>query len=124
VEYVHGTVDRVNGRSSARFTSFIKPWSSALGSTAQIKNVKGYPLDLIYTVIMERTADWFLLHLHGSAEIELGDAMAADSEGAPACATGHGARQRSYLHDLGEQGVSFYSLLVKQMVHGGLAAVA
>jgi hypothetical protein len=58
------------------------------------------------------------------AEAELGDAMAVGGEGAPSCATEHWARERSYLHDLGEQGVSFYSLLAKQTVHGGLAAAA
>jgi hypothetical protein len=72
---------------------------------------------------MQRTAGQFLVRFHGTAETELGDAMAVSGEGAPACATGHGARQRSYLHDLGEQG-SFYSLLAKQTVHGALAVVA
>jgi hypothetical protein len=34
------------------------------------------------------------------------------------------ARQSFYLRDLEEQGVSFYSLSVKQTIHGGLAAAA
>jgi hypothetical protein len=51
-------------------------------------------------------------------------AMATSGEGAQACVMGHGARESIYLSDLEEQGVSFYSLLVKQMIHGGLAAVA
>jgi hypothetical protein len=73
---------------------------------------------------MERTATWFLLRFHDTSETELGDAMAAIGEGAPACSTGHGARQRSCLHDIGEQGVSFYSLFAKQTVHRGLAVAA
>jgi hypothetical protein len=44
---------------------------------------------------MERTTGRFLLHFHGTVEIELGDAMAAGGEGAPTHAMGHGARQRS-----------------------------
>jgi hypothetical protein len=51
-------------------------------------------------------------------------AMAAGGEGAQARAMGHGARQNFYLRDLEDQGVSFYSLSTKQMIHGGLAAVA
>jgi hypothetical protein len=51
-------------------------------------------------------------------------AMATGGEGAQACAMGHGARESIFLSDLEEQGVSFYSLSVKQMIHGGLAAVA
>jgi hypothetical protein len=73
---------------------------------------------------MEWTAGQFVIHFHIIAEIELGDAMATGSEGAPACAMGHEARQRSYLHDLGEQGVSFYSILAEHTVHGGLEATA
>jgi hypothetical protein len=73
---------------------------------------------------MEWTAGQFLLHFHSTAETELRDAMAASGKEALARAMGHRARQRSCLHDLGEQGVSFYSLLVKQTVHGGLAAAA
>jgi hypothetical protein len=57
-------------------------------------------------------------------ETELQDTMAGGGEGAPACTTGHEARQSFYLHDLGEQGVSFYSLLAKQSIHGRLAVVA
>jgi hypothetical protein len=73
---------------------------------------------------MEWTAGQFLIRFHSTAEIELRDAMATGSKGAPARAMGHGARQRSYLHDLGEQGVSFYSILAEHTVHGGLAATA
>jgi hypothetical protein len=73
---------------------------------------------------MGRRAGRFLLRFHGTAEAELRDAMATGGEGALACATGHWARERSYLHDPGEQGVSFYSLLAKQTVHGGLVAAA
>jgi hypothetical protein len=51
-------------------------------------------------------------------------AMAANGEGAQARTMGHGARQSFYLHDLEEQGVSFYSLSVKKMIHRGLVAVA
>jgi hypothetical protein len=50
--------------------------------------------------------------------------MAAGGEGAEAHAMGHGARQSFYLRDLEEQGISFYSLSVKQTIHRGLAAVA
>jgi hypothetical protein len=56
---------------------------------------------------MERTAGWFLLRFHGMDETEPGNAMAGGGEGAPARATGHGARQRTYLHNLGEQGILF-----------------
>jgi hypothetical protein len=50
---------------------------------------------------MERTVGRFLLRFDGTSETELGDAMAAGGKGALACATGHGARQRSYLRDIG-----------------------
>jgi hypothetical protein len=48
--------------------------------------------------------------------------MATSGEGAQARAMENGARQSLYLRDLDEQGVSFYELSVKQMIHGGLAA--
>jgi hypothetical protein len=50
--------------------------------------------------------------------------MATGGEGAQARTMGHGASQSFYLHDLEEQGVSFYSLLMKKMIHWGLAATA
>jgi hypothetical protein len=53
-----------------------------------------------------------------------GDAMVADGGGAPTHTMGHRARQSFYQCDLEEQGVSFYSLSVKQTIHGGLAAAA
>jgi hypothetical protein len=73
---------------------------------------------------MEWTMGRLLIRFHGMAKTELEDTMAGGDEGAPAHTTGHGARQRSSLHDLGEQGVSFYSPLAKQTVHGGLAVAA
>jgi hypothetical protein len=54
---------------------------------------------------MERMAGRFLLRFHGTAKTELKDAMATSGEGTPARATGHAATERSYLYDLGEQGV-------------------
>jgi hypothetical protein len=51
-------------------------------------------------------------------------AMVAGGEGAQARAMGHRARQSFYLCDLEEQGVSFYSLSVKKMIHGGVVAAA
>jgi hypothetical protein len=50
--------------------------------------------------------------------------MAAGGEGAQARTMGHEARQSFYLCNLEEKGVSFYSLLAKQMIHRGLAVVA
>jgi hypothetical protein len=51
-------------------------------------------------------------------------AMADSGEGAQARAMGHEARQSFYLCNLEEEGVSFYSLSVKKMIHGGLVVVA
>jgi hypothetical protein len=50
--------------------------------------------------------------------------MATADGGAKTCATGRETKQRSFLRDLEEKGVPFYSLAVAKMVHIGLAAVA
>jgi hypothetical protein len=50
--------------------------------------------------------------------------MADSGEGTQARAMGHEARQSFYLCNLEEEGVSFYSLSVKKMIHGGLVVVA
>jgi hypothetical protein len=50
VNRVYGTMDRVHARGSPRSTGFIKPWPSALGSTAQIKSIEGVSTRLIVVV--------------------------------------------------------------------------
>jgi hypothetical protein len=77
-------------------------------------------------IVQPRSNDSGLSPLFGRRQWEqnvLG-AMAAGGERAQACALGHGARQSFYLRDLEELGVSFYSLSVKQTIHGGLAVAA
>jgi hypothetical protein len=50
VNWVYGTVDWVHGHGSPQSTSFIKPWSSTLGSMAWIKSIKGVSACLIMAV--------------------------------------------------------------------------
>jgi hypothetical protein len=50
--------------------------------------------------------------------------MAADDGGAQAQATEHEMKQRLFLRDLEEKGLPFYSLLVEQTIHRGLAVAA
>jgi hypothetical protein len=47
VNRVYGTVDRVHGRGVPRSTGFMKPWPSALGSTARTKSIEGVSACLI-----------------------------------------------------------------------------
>jgi hypothetical protein len=49
--------------------------------------------------------------------------VAAGGGGAQPEVTEHETTLRFLLYDLEEQGVSFYSLSVEKMIHGGLAAV-